>query len=84
MGNRLNLPIDPTAQVRLRQAQQELAIHTETLRQNQEQADFLRSKFSTQQLYAWMCARLSGLYYQVILDLVNIAVMSLGLTGTRN
>lgn len=52
------------ARARAAQAQQALAVHYEALRQNQEQADFLQSKFSKQQLYSWMSAKISALYYQ--------------------
>ena len=48
----------------LANARQELVIHYKTIAQNREITAFLRSKFSSQDLYTWMTARLSGLYFQ--------------------
>jgi Tc toxin complex TcA C-terminal TcB-binding domain/Neuraminidase-like domain/Concanavalin A-like lectin/glucanases superfamily len=45
-------------------AEQELAIHMKTIEQNQEIADFYRSKFTSKDLYNWMVSQLSGLYFQ--------------------
>ena len=52
------------ATAELANAQQELVIHNKNIAQNSEIAAFLHSKFSTQDLYSWMAARLSGLYFQ--------------------
>jgi hypothetical protein len=52
------------ANAELANAQRELEIHYKTMAQNLEIAAFLRSKFSSQDLYTWMAARLSGLYFQ--------------------
>lgn len=52
------------AKAELANAQQELMIHYKTMEQNLEIAAFLHSKFSSQDLYTWMTARLSGLYFQ--------------------
>lgn len=52
------------AEMRRSIANQQLAIHQKTIQQNQETADFYRSKFSNQSLYNWMVSRLSGLYFQ--------------------
>ncbi|MFL5656558.1 MAG: hypothetical protein ACJ8CB_20560, partial [Ktedonobacteraceae bacterium] len=52
------------AKAELANAQRELEIHYTTMTQNLEIAAFLRSKFSSQDLYTWMSARLSGLYFQ--------------------
>ncbi|MGC9515412.1 hypothetical protein [Methanocrinis sp.] len=52
------------AKVQLAISQEELAVHTKTIQQNQEIEQFYRSKFSNQALYNWMIGRLSGLYFQ--------------------
>ncbi len=48
------------AYLQLEIGRQQLAIHKKTLQQNQEIADFYRSKFSNQALYSWMVSRLVG------------------------
>src|SRR6266516_1901198 len=53
-----------SATAELANAQQELVIHYKTMAQNREIAAFLHSKFSSQDLYTWMTAQLSGLYFQ--------------------
>lgn len=45
-------------------ARQELAIHTESIEQSKEKADFLKSKFTSKDMYNWMVARVSTLYFQ--------------------
>ncbi|QZZ22722.1 hypothetical protein J5X98_10380 [Leptothermofonsia sichuanensis E412] len=52
------------ANIQLRIAEQEIAIHDRTIQQNQEIADFYRRKFTNEQLYNWMVSRISGLYFQ--------------------
>ncbi|MEZ4703573.1 MAG: hypothetical protein R2834_24795, partial [Rhodothermales bacterium] len=45
-------------------AQRELDVHMRTIQNNQEVADYMRSKFTNQALYTWMVSRLSSLYFQ--------------------
>ncbi|HKS30571.1 MAG TPA: neuraminidase-like domain-containing protein [Pyrinomonadaceae bacterium] len=52
------------AQTQLDIAKHELALHVKTIAQTKEMDDFLRAKFSSQELYQWMIGRLSSLYFQ--------------------
>ncbi|HYJ81694.1 MAG TPA: hypothetical protein VEW26_02490, partial [Allosphingosinicella sp.] len=52
------------AQDDLAAANQQLVVHNRQIAQNQQMANFLATKFSSQALYQWMAGRLSGLYYQ--------------------
>ncbi|MEO1510295.1 MAG: hypothetical protein AAFU84_21890, partial [Cyanobacteria bacterium J06633_23] len=45
-------------------AKRDLAIHQRTIEQQKEVGAFYRQKFTNQDLYNWMCGRLSGLYFQ--------------------
>lgn len=54
-------------------AQQEMAINTREIAQNQQLDQFLRSKFSNRQLYQWMAGRLSALHYQTYLLALHAA-----------
>src|SRR5205085_1464433 len=45
-------------------ARQQLAITEQQIKQNRAVSAFYRSKFSNQELYEWMAARLSALHYQ--------------------
>ncbi|MGL4597250.1 MAG: neuraminidase-like domain-containing protein, partial [Bacteroidia bacterium] len=51
-------------QTQLSSAQQDLSILQEQIAQNRAVTNFLKSKFTNQQLYAWMVGQLSGVYYQ--------------------
>jgi hypothetical protein len=51
-------------QTQLSSAQQDLAILQKQIEQNTAITNFLQSKFTNQQLYAWMVGQLSGVYYQ--------------------
>jgi hypothetical protein len=52
------------AQAQLAQARQDLGITTQQHAQNAAIAVYLASKFTNQQLYAWMVSRLSAIYFQ--------------------
>ncbi|MEO0457922.1 MAG: neuraminidase-like domain-containing protein [Cyanobacteria bacterium P01_A01_bin.114] len=52
------------AQTRLQRTEFEQLMHDKELQQNQEVADFFRSKFTNGELRSWMVSRLSGLYFQ--------------------
>ncbi|MFO0291632.1 MAG: neuraminidase-like domain-containing protein [bacterium] len=45
-------------------SQQELAIHKKQIEQSDQQENFLKSKFTNQELYQWMISRLSTVYFQ--------------------
>jgi len=53
-----------SAQYALTQAQQELSILKTNLQQEQYVAEFLRTKFTSQQMYQWMVGRLAAIYFQ--------------------
>jgi hypothetical protein len=62
-------------QVRMAILTKELEIHQQTIQQADEYEDFLKTKFSNQDLYQWMVGRLSMLYfqtYQMALDLAMV------------
>ncbi len=62
-------------QVRMAILAKELEIHQQTIQQADEYEDFLKTKFSNQDLYQWMVGRLSMLYfqtYQMALDLAMV------------
>lgn len=50
------------AQQQLLYNEQDLAVHLRTIEQTKRVEDFLKSKFTSQQLYQWMIGRLSSLY----------------------
>lgn len=52
------------AGLQLEIARHQLIIHTNEIKQNNDTAEFYRSKFSNQDLYTWMISRLSGLHFQ--------------------
>jgi hypothetical protein len=52
------------AQVRLAVAEQELRNHDRQMENAREVDQFLRDKFTTQDLYQWMIGQISGLYFQ--------------------
>jgi hypothetical protein len=45
-------------------AKQELAIHLKSIEQSKEMESFLKSKFTSKDLYNWMVARVSAIYFQ--------------------
>ncbi len=45
-------------------AQYEIALHEKEIEHNESISNFMKQKFSNQQLYQWMSSKLSGLYYQ--------------------
>jgi hypothetical protein len=62
-------------QVRMAILTRELEIHQQTIQQADEYEDFLKTKFSNEDLYQWMVGRLSMLYfqtYQMALDLAMV------------
>lgn len=54
-------------------AQQDLKIHLETIRQNEETEAFLKDKFTSEELYQWMVTRLSTVYFQTYNMAVDLA-----------
>jgi Tc toxin complex TcA C-terminal TcB-binding domain/Neuraminidase-like domain/Salmonella virulence plasmid 28.1kDa A protein len=59
------------AQQQLATAQREMEIHIRTIENNKKEAEFLTTRFDTQELYVWMAGRLSTLYfetYRIALD----------------
>lgn len=64
------------ANVRAAMLQRELDIHEQSIKQQDEMEQFLRSKFTGQQLYQWMISRLSTTYfqcYQLAMDMAMAA-----------
>ncbi|WP_346320180.1 neuraminidase-like domain-containing protein [Chitinophaga sp. YIM B06452] len=54
-------------------AEQELLIHLESIRQNEETEAFLKDKFTNEELYQWMAGRLSTVYFQTYNLAVSLA-----------
>lgn len=52
------------AGLQLEIVRRQIVIHTNEIKQNNDTAEFYRSKFSNQDLYTWMINRLSGLHFQ--------------------
>lgn len=52
------------ADIRLQIAENELANHEKQIEQAEEVEDFLRGKFTNQDLYAWMVSQVSAVYFQ--------------------
>jgi hypothetical protein len=78
------------AQIRLEIAQKELDNQQLQIDQSKEVNDFMRSKFSSLQLYEWMITQLSGVYfqsYQLAFDMAKKAERSfryeLGIADTN-
>jgi len=55
-------------------AEQELKIHQKSIEQAKEIEDFLKGKFTNQELYQWMVNRLSILYFQTYKIALDMAV----------
>jgi len=55
--------IDAT-NARIASAQQDLAVHLQQIEHDTNELDFLKSKFTNQDLYRWMTGRLATLYFQ--------------------
>jgi len=53
------------AELRIAIAEQQLASHDLAIRQSREVGDFLRTKFSDDELYDWMIGELSAVYFQL-------------------
>lgn len=54
-------------------AAQDLKIHLEAIRQNEETEAYLKDKFTNEELYQWMVTRLSTVYFQTYNLAVNLA-----------
>ena len=66
------------AQIRLAIAEQELRNHDQQIDNAKETDQFLRNKFTNQDLFSWMAGQVSGLYfqsYQLAYDLAKRAEM---------
>ncbi|NEO34971.1 MAG: hypothetical protein F6J90_01085 [Moorea sp. SIOASIH] len=61
-------------EVRVAILQRELEIHQKTIQQADEYEDFLKSKFSNEDLYQWMVGRLSTLYFQTYKMALSMAM----------
>ncbi|VEP17802.1 hypothetical protein H1P_6450001 [Hyella patelloides LEGE 07179] len=55
-------------------AEQELKIHEKSIEQAKEIEDFLKGKFTNQELYQWMVSRLSILYFQTYKIALDMAM----------
>ncbi|MCP4407030.1 MAG: hypothetical protein GY807_04590 [Gammaproteobacteria bacterium] len=61
------------ADIRLAIAEQDLTNHKTQLDQAREVNDYMRSKFTNQELYGWMAGQLSALHYQAYQLAVDLA-----------
>ncbi len=61
-------------QIRIEIAEQELKIHNKSIEQAKEIEDFLKGKFTNQELYQWMIGRLSILYFQTYKVALDMAM----------
>ncbi|GLH79783.1 hypothetical protein SSBR45G_46920 [Bradyrhizobium sp. SSBR45G] len=57
-------------------AKQELQLHLKTLAQNGEMAAYLKSKFTSSELYQWLIGRLSAMHYQTYTLAYDLARMT--------
>ncbi|WP_127529435.1 Tc toxin subunit A-related protein [Paenibacillus kobensis] len=64
------------ANVRAAMLQRELDIHQLTIKQHDEMDQFLRGKFTGQELYQWMISRLSTAYFQCYQLAVDMALVA--------
>ena len=62
------------AEIQQKIAEQQLTIHKETIRQNDETELFLRTKFSNSELNQWLINRLSTVYFQMYAVAYDIAL----------
>ena len=62
--------------IRVKIAEQELKIHETSIEQAKEIEDFLKGKFTNQELYQWMISRLSILYFQTYKIALDMAMAS--------
>ncbi|EAY28277.1 Tc toxin subunit A-related protein [Microscilla marina] len=53
-----------SAQLQKEIAERELEIHQKDIKNNEDVAQFMKDKFSNEQLYGWMAGKLSGMFYQ--------------------
>lgn len=68
------------ADIQVEIARQEIQVQRRQIRNNQSIDTFMRSKFTSQQLYRWMVGKLSALYfqtYQLALDYAKAAARAL-------
>lgn len=70
--NRLNKEME-SMKLRHIIGQQDLAIHLKSIERTKAEEDFLRSKFSNQDLYQWMIGRISEVYFQTYKLAVDMA-----------
>ncbi|WP_139487949.1 neuraminidase-like domain-containing protein [Brevibacillus dissolubilis] len=61
------------SQIRLQIAQQELTVHKKNISQTKEIEDFLKSKFTNEDLYQWMIDRISQVYFQTYKIALEVA-----------
>ncbi|MGD2089730.1 MAG: neuraminidase-like domain-containing protein [Candidatus Aminicenantes bacterium] len=61
------------AEIRVAIAEQDLTNHEKQLDQAREVNDYMRSKFTNQELYGWMVGQLSALHYQAYQMAVDLA-----------
>lgn len=61
------------AEIRLAIAERDLTNHDQQIEQNREVEDFLRRKFSNEELYGWMVGQLAALHHQVYKMAVDMA-----------
>lgn len=63
-----------SAKIQIEIAKQDLAIHLKTIDQAKENENFLKSKFTNKDLYSWMLARVSSLYFQTYKLALDLAL----------
>ncbi len=62
------------AEARVGTAEQDLKTHQQSITYKQEEADFLKDKFTNKELYNWCVQRLSTFYYQAYNDVRNFSL----------
>lgn len=61
------------AQIRVAIAEQELSNHTQQIENAQAVHDFMKNKYTTNQLYSWMVSQISSIYFQSYQMAYNLA-----------
>lgn len=60
--------------VKIAMSQQELVVHQKLIEQSDDQEKFLKDKFTSQQMYQWMMARVSSIYFQAFRTAIDMAL----------
>ncbi|MGV2481973.1 UNVERIFIED_CONTAM: hypothetical protein IGO34_34825, partial [Salmonella enterica subsp. enterica serovar Weltevreden] len=63
-------------EARIAIAQQELVVQLKSIEQAQSIDDFLKTKFTNQEMYQWMISRLSSIFFQTYNLALDLALQA--------